>query len=175
MWCLRCYEPVRHLTPRESAPPGVVFVSSGPEHRTSRWRAGPTTFGPVGRILITALVLVLFPWHVLGDLDPLVLWYALAYTLAATLVLRDTWRRERVVDDRPRRLAALRERLATRAPSLGRRLRIDPRAAFAALILLGVLGLSVAWTQSDPYGRYLLAAITGVLATGVLIAWLNEI
>lgn len=175
MWCLRCYEPVCHLTPRESAPPGVVFVSSGPQHRTSRWRAGPTTFGPVGRILVTALVLVLFPWQVLRGLDPLVLWQALGYTLAATLVLRHTWRRERVLDERPGRLDALRERVAARAPFLGRRLSIDPRATLAALVLLGILGLSFAWTQNDTFGRYLLAAISGVLATGVLVAWLNEI
>jgi len=175
MWCLRCYEPVRHLTPRESAPPGVVFVSRGPQHRTSRWRAGPTTFGPVGRILITALLLALFPWSVFGNLDPLVLWQAFGYTLAATLVLRHTWRRERVVDERPGRLDPLRERVAARAPLLGRRLHVDPRATLVALVLLGLLGLSFGWAQSDTFGRYLLAATAGVLATGVFLAWFVEI
>lgn len=61
MWFLRCHEPVRQLTPRESRPPGIVFLPSGPQHPTSRWPTGPNVVGPVARILVTALVLALFP------------------------------------------------------------------------------------------------------------------
>jgi hypothetical protein len=74
-WCLRCYTPVAELTPRERQLPPVEHAEDPPPWANrsplrdnrgtpptySRWRAGPTTFGPVGRIAITVVVLLVFP------------------------------------------------------------------------------------------------------------------
>ena len=57
-WCLRCYEPAREFSPRPPLHRGD-FVDT-PHHfgghvpHWSRWKQSATTFGPVGRILITA-------------------------------------------------------------------------------------------------------------------------
>src|SRR6185503_15815223 len=62
MWCLRCYEPVRQLTPRDPGEPTVTFLrdhDDGPER--SRWKGGVNTFGPFGRVLVTVLVLLMAP------------------------------------------------------------------------------------------------------------------
>ncbi len=66
MWCLQCYEPVRQLTPREPPLPGIQFMPPKDEAPMSRWKAGATTFGPVGRITITLLVLLFAPWSMDG-------------------------------------------------------------------------------------------------------------
>jgi hypothetical protein len=61
-WCTRCYEPVRELTPRAPIHEGD-FVGS-PVHergdipRWSRWKKTATTFGPRGRLVATALLLL---------------------------------------------------------------------------------------------------------------------
>ncbi len=52
-WCPRCYarverEPVRRA-PKAETPVVAVY---------SRWRSGPTSFGPAGRITLTALLLL---------------------------------------------------------------------------------------------------------------------
>ena len=91
MWCLRCYAPVRLLTPREPQLPTIRFLEPAEEHPTSRWHRGATTFGPVGRLAITAVVLLLAPLS-LNPLAIFVVWPG--YLLVATLVLRDTWRRD---------------------------------------------------------------------------------
>ena len=61
MRCLRRYALVRQLTPRPPQLPTVHFVQPKDERPMSRWKAGATTFGPVGRIAITALVLLFAP------------------------------------------------------------------------------------------------------------------
>ncbi len=86
-WCLQCYEPVRHLSPREPQIPTVHFIHSSQEPKATRWRAGPTTFGPVGRIVLTAVVIVgptvLVPWP-----------YLPLWAIVAVVILRDVWRKE---------------------------------------------------------------------------------
>jgi hypothetical protein len=59
----------------------------------SRWKAGATTFGPVGRIAITLLVLLFAPCSMNG-FAIFVLWPP--YVVLATLVLRATWKRDHV-------------------------------------------------------------------------------
>ena len=105
MWCLRCYEPIRKLTPREPqlpTPPepkpidpetvraGHVWLRlEQPVY--SRVRAGATTLGLWGRVLLSVLVLALAPWGTLGIASLL---YLFGYVPIALLVLRHIWRRD---------------------------------------------------------------------------------
>jgi hypothetical protein len=97
MWCLRCYAPVRHLTPRERQIPTITFLPPREELPRSRWKRGATTFGPAGRLAITAVVLLLAPWSA-SPIALVVLWPA--YLAIAGLVLASTWRKD-VVDTMP--------------------------------------------------------------------------
>ena len=115
-------------------------------HRTSRWRSGPTTMGPLGRIGWTLGLLLLFPW------------WALA------LPIRSIWRRERVADDAPPSLV---ERFRGRHPSLGREIRLSPTARLAILALAAV-GLVVVFLTKDDVDRYLFTApivVVGLMAS----------
>jgi len=69
----------------------------------SRWRSGVTSFGLLGRLAITLACLLpaYYWWQFVG---PLVLLPVLIWVLVgAPLVVRDTWKRERVLrqDERP--------------------------------------------------------------------------
>jgi len=95
MWCLRCYEPVRQLTPRDPGGPTITFLRDPNEGaERSRWKAGVNTFGPIGRIVVTALVLAVAPWNT-NLVAIAVVWPC--YLVLAALVLRQTWKRDHVV------------------------------------------------------------------------------
>ena len=177
MWCLRCYEPVRQLTPRAPQVPTIHFLGSDDPHPTSRWRRGPTTFGPVGRLSITTLVLVAGPWTSLrGFGDPIAalsLWYLLGYTFIAVLVLRHVWRRERVLE--PHVSGRAHDWVAARFPRLGRSITIPPIVVIGVLSLLVVTSLVVVWVSSDLTGRYYLAAVVSAVCVATFLAVWNEL
>ena len=101
-WCLRCYEPVRHLTSRETplptlpakdvVDPRTVRADFAPlrvqPREYSRTRGGPTSFGLLGRLAVTGVVMALLPWGMIG---PLALVYLVGYLPIAFVVLRATW------------------------------------------------------------------------------------
>ena len=101
-WCGQCYaparaaarsvmDPVETAADRTSAPTPTAPVAA----RHSRWRGGPTTFGPVGRLVMTLLMLVplWFFWATQGFAWPgLVIWGVFVLPWG----LRDIWRRTRV-------------------------------------------------------------------------------
>jgi hypothetical protein len=65
---------------------------------TSRWKAGPTSFGPAGRmvgtaIVVAALVMIIGLYGWTGPIAPVFLAAAL---LAWTPVLRSLWKKERI-------------------------------------------------------------------------------
>lgn len=97
MWCLRCYTPVRQLTPRAPQVPTIHFIEPKEQLPTSRWKRGGTTFGPAGRLVITGIVLLLAPWST-NPIALFVLWPA--YLAIAIAVLWSTWRRD-MVDTTP--------------------------------------------------------------------------
>ena len=99
MWCLRCYEPVRLLTPRERQLPTTQLIEPREQAPMSRWTRGATSFGPTGRLSITAIVLLLAPWSI-NPVAIFVLWPA--YLVMGSLVLRDTWKRDFVDETSPR-------------------------------------------------------------------------
>jgi peptidoglycan/LPS O-acetylase OafA/YrhL len=179
MWCVRCYEPVRHLTPRAPQLPSFDVHEPPAEPRTSRWHAGPTTFGPVGRIVTTAIVLAFAPWHGLtgfGDpLAALTLWWLLGWAAMATLVLRHVWRRERVVETPGRTPLSVREAMARRFPRLGRSIEVPRVVVATAVGLVLLVAVVVIWSTSDASGRYYVVAVGVAAATGAFLAAWNEI
>src|SRR5687768_11091757 len=83
-WCGRCYAPVQTFAPRPPIhAPGTFVGTPTPDVKTSRWRAGPTTMGPLGRLGWTVGLLLFFPW-----------W-------ALVVPLLSIWRKERVAPDAP--------------------------------------------------------------------------
>jgi hypothetical protein len=98
-WCTRCYEPVRELSPRPAIHVGD-FVGS-PIHevgnipRWSRWEATATTFGPIGRIVATAIVfLTLIPGLAFNGIV-----YPIVFPIIATVLLREIWAKAWYVPD----------------------------------------------------------------------------
>ena len=89
-WCLQCHARVRELSPRPRTE-GTYVGPLQPEVRYSRWRAGPLTFGPAGRIAITVVVVLFGSSIVLGGFNPASLWFLSGYVTAATLILKQTW------------------------------------------------------------------------------------
>lgn len=106
-WCLRCFEPVRHLSPREPqlpTPADLEPIDPALVRRDHIWirldkpvysrvRAGPTTFGLWGRCALTALVLAMLPW---GSFTATSLFYLIGYLPVAGILLAAIWRREAV-------------------------------------------------------------------------------
>ena len=169
-WCGRCLTPVALYAAREPLhEPGTFVGAITPAARTSRWRGGATSFGPVGRIASTLVLLASFPWWGVANLNPLVLFAALAWLVAAMIFLRSIWKPERIVDDRPSRSDGFR----TRHPVLGAEVRIGRTGA----AVVGVLAAGTAvlgWLSLDGWGRYVWAVVLIVAAVGFLVArWLD--
>ncbi len=116
------------------------------DHKTSRWRSGPTTMGPLGRIGWTVGLLLLFPW-----------W-------ALVVPMMSIWRKERVADDAP---PTFLERFRLRHPTLGREIRLSPTARLAILASAAVAVVIVFLTKDD-VDRYLFAA--PILVVGLMAA-----
>ncbi len=170
MWCLRCYEPVRHLTPRRPDAPTVAVLRTRPEdeHEMSRWKAGVNTFGPLGRIGITVVVLALAPWS--ANLVALaVLWPA--YLVLAILVLRATWKKDYV------QTRTIAEMAMSGRPSTPADAPVRPKAAQStivawALIAVVGLGVSVAWATAEGPGRGIFTICASVAALVLAVRWL---
>jgi hypothetical protein len=119
-------------------------------------------------------VVTFFPWETLRGLNPLGLWYYMAYMLAVTLILRHTWRKERVVHEPgpgPRGLSGWTLKHMPRLMSVP----IDARVVLAALGVLVAASLAITFAQTGSLGRYYfgVAALAGGAA--VLLAWLNDV
>jgi hypothetical protein len=154
-----CGEAVREFAPRELAVGGLVYAPPK-RPRTSRWRAGPTSFGPLGRLVATALVLLFAPWNAF--------FMMLVYVPVATLVLRHVWKAERVDDEEPP--PRLRRIVAERAPWLARDVGRVTLTVVAGLALVGVV---VAWQSQDTGLRYLMAFAGATVGLGFVWAWLS--
>jgi hypothetical protein len=169
---------VRHLTPRAPQLPVLDVHPPRPDPPTSRWRAGPTTFGPLGRLALTAVVLAFAPWQGLtgfgGPAGALTLWWLLGWSFLAVLVLRHVWRRELVLDP-DREGSPVRERMTRRFPRLGRSIRIPPLVVLGLLALVVGTVVVVVWTTSDSSGRYYLVAIAVAGGTAVFLALWNDL
>lgn len=117
-----------------------------PDVKTSRWRAGPTTMGPLGRVGWTVGLLLFFPW-----------W-------AVVVPLVSIWRRERVAPDAEPTLV---ERFRARHPALGTEIRVGAAARLAIVALAAVSVVAIVLTKHG-VDRYLFGA--PILAAGMIIA-----
>lgn len=166
-WCLRCYEPVRELAPRAPQLPPLPSVFE-PKHESemSRWKAGATTFGPVGRLVVTGIVVLMAPGS--RDVMSLVIMWP-CYLLLAGVVLRSTWRRDYVDTTGDARRAPE----PSTAPS-GEPVRTPlPRATVVAWALLGALGAGTAivWTASGHVGRGIIGIAASAAALVLMMRW----
>jgi hypothetical protein len=123
------------------------------EHKTSRWRSGPTTMGPLGRIGWTVGLLLVAPW------------WALA------VPMRSIWRKERVADDA---LPTAIERFRERHPRLGPDIHLGRTSQLAILALAAVAVVVVFLTKED-VDRYLFAAPLLVVGLMVSLARWNDV
>jgi hypothetical protein len=171
MWCLRCYEPVRLLTPREPQLPTVQFLRDPDAHRErSRWRPGVNTFGPVGRVVTTAIVLAVAPWST-NAVALVVSWPA--YLVLAGLILRSTWKKDDVVATTVRELVAAHgpfEPGPEPAPIA------VPRSTAVAWAAMGIIGAggAVAWFASGSVGRGVIGICTALAALVLAVRWLSR-
>lgn len=168
-WCLACYEPVREFTPRPPGNAGTFVGTPMHDRPTSRWAASPTTFGPVGRLVVTALLLAFGVGNlVMLGATPFGLWFLLGFAVFASFVLRSTWRPVPVQPSGPGRL----DRLTRRTPMLAMPV---PRWAWLVLALLPLTGAVLVWQGLDDVERFFVAAGVIAFAIGCLLGRANEI
>lgn len=171
--CTRCYAPVTEFAARERLHDGHVGTPSH-EHRSSRWRRTPTTFGPFGRLAITGLLVLFVPigfWTMGSAFWPLGLWYLLGYSLFASLVLRSVWHPVRIAPDDDASPAGS---WRVRHPHLGKEISLPPRLArTAGLASIGALAW-VAVTSGDDLQRFFALAAILIFGFGFALArWLD--
>jgi hypothetical protein len=164
-WCLRCFEPVRELTPRGPvwAPGEFVdtpIVTKGPVPHWSRWEKSATTFGPTGRIAITVVALV---WLVTAvTQSPITIIFVLPLV---TLLLRDVWRRGWVIPP---------DQTATAAPAPSpqpmQSWLWDGSDAAGTLVAAAIsfVGVAIMLYVANPIARFIVI-VTAMVAC---IAWL---
>jgi hypothetical protein len=151
---MRCLTPVTAFAARPPMHEQGSFVGTPrPDVRMSRWRSGPTTMGPVGRVVSTIALLLILPW-----------W-------AISLPLVSIWRRERVADGAP--LTSL-DRFRERHPALGREIRLGPTARLAIASVAAIAAVVVFLTKDD-VERYLFAAPILVVGLTLSLAKWNDV
>lgn len=165
-WCTRCYAPITEYAARERLHDGFVGITQ-PDVRYSRWKAGPLSFGPVGRLLVTTLVLLMGPWTTISFFT---LMYAPIWLGLSVTVLKQVWRREPVEADSP---PSVTERFRERHPILGYRFK-GSSVVIALSALLLVTG-SILMIRADTAGRYALVVVCVMLALGAFIAWIADV
>jgi hypothetical protein len=131
--------------------------------RTSRWRKGHTTFGPLGRLGVTAALLLMLGWGLMasGGPTPFGLWFFLGWSILAGIVLRQTWAPIRV--DEPRR--GPRAWAASGFPKAGADLQPSVALAIVAAPVLGALAFG--WVAGDSvmrFGIVLILVMAGVVS-----------
>ena len=151
---MRCLKPVTEFAARPPMHEQGSFVGTPrPDVRTSRWRSGPTTMGPVGRVVSTIALLLILPW-----------W-------AISLPLVSIWRRERVADGAP---PTSLDRFRERHPALGREIHLGPTARLA-IASVAAIAVVVVFLTKDDVERYLFAAPILVVGLTLSLAKWNDV
>ena len=104
-WCA-CGVPVGSEAPRCGGCPVLAAVTPGrfipqqreaTRYRTSRWAKGPTTFGPVGRVLVTLVLLMPTPFIVLSLALGIGIAGLVVYGfIVLPMALREVWKPARI-------------------------------------------------------------------------------
>jgi hypothetical protein len=162
-----CKEPVLEFSPREVMPVGYVGT---PSHtvRTSRWRATELTFGPLGRLTVTAVVFgVLFVGMRSAGLSPFGLWFFMGWFILASMVLKQTWQRVKID---PEETPGRRARLAGRFPRLAR--PVGGPLVGLALAVTGATVAVLAYGRLGQVGRFGFLVLGVMTAISGLLIWL---
>ena len=164
-WCTSCFVPITQFAARER----YAGSTATPIHdvRSTRWkRAGPLSFGPLGRVLITIFVVLMGPWTAsFFSLMYLPVWLGFS-----VVVLKQVWRRLPLAPDEPPTTA---ERFCERHPTLG--VRFDPRSIAIVLGAVLLVGLVVLMLLADTAGFYALVGLCSILGLAVFIAWVVDV
>jgi hypothetical protein len=169
-WCGLCKEPVREFATRPTTREGFV-ADIAPRVRTSRWRASPLTFGPVGRLVVSAIVMLvlLMGTSQTGWWTPFGLWFFMGWFILASLVLRQTWQPV-PIEDAERWLPA---RLRGRFPRMTA--PVNASLVIVTVAVLTMLGVAVAWVRLDTLGRFGLVVVFVLLGASALLVWLTGV
>jgi hypothetical protein len=167
-WCNQCSEAVREFSARAPLHDGDYVGIPRHDVHTSRWAASPTTFGPTGRLIVTAgvvglLVVGLF-WT---GATPFGLWF-LAWSIVAGFVLRQTWQAVRVDVDPD----GLRMRFGRRFPRLAAPLPLRSVVAVVGVCLL--LATAYGWTTGDSLARFGIVIVAVMLGLTAILLWLTD-
>jgi predicted membrane protein len=151
---MRCLTPVTAFAARPPMHEQGSFVGTPrPDVPMSRWRFGPTTMGPVGRVVSTIALLLILPW-----------W-------AISLPLVSIWRKERVADGAP---PTSLDRFRARHPALGREIHLGPTARLA-IASVAAIAVVVVFLTKDDVERYLFAAPILIVGLTLSLAKWNDV
>jgi hypothetical protein len=165
-WCTLCFAPITAFAARAPLHDGFAGAPHA-DVRTSRWtKAGPLSFGPVGRISITVFVLLMGPWTP----SFFSLLYAPVWFGFGIVVLRQVWRREALADDAPPTKA---ERFRQRHPILG--FRFDGTSIAIVLGALLVLTVAILMVRADTAGFYRMVGLLALIGLAAFIAWVVDV
>jgi hypothetical protein len=166
-----CSERVREFHPR----PVVEnpFVGT-PSHtvRTSRWRASDLTFGPRGRLAVTAIVFIVFFVGMSGAgwISPFGLWFFMGWFIMATMVLKTTWQKVSIDPDEP---PGRRAQLAGRFPRLSG--RVSGSVVGLVVAVLAVTVTILVYWRADQLGRFGVLVLGVMTAVSVTLIWLTGV
>jgi hypothetical protein len=164
-WCTECFQPITEFAARERS----AGSTGTPIHdvRSTRWKkAGPLSFGPLGRVLITIFVLLMGP----STVSFFSLMYLPVWLGVSVVVLKQVWRRMPLAADEPPTTA---ERFRERHPTLG--FRFDARSIAIVGGALLLIGLVVLMLLADTAGFYALVGVCSILGLAVFIAWVADV
>ena len=145
----------------------------------TRFARSPTTFGPVGRVLITVVVLAFVPFYLIPigtAFFALGLWGLLAHTVVATIVLRNVWRRVPLdeAEELPGYVLKLQSSRARQNGWLTRRIVLPPYVkGLGGIALAGLAALVVSQGGRD-FQHYAVAAVVLMIPVGLLLAWMMD-
>jgi hypothetical protein len=166
-----CLEPVREFTPRPVTASTFVGEPSHTVH-TSRWRGTDLTFGPMGRIVVTAVVFIALVagWSATGGASATGLWFFMAWFIVASMVLKHTWQKVRVdPDDAPTQRA----RLVARFPRLGRGL--ESSVLRLALAIVGAAVTVSLFLRADTFTRFSMFVVAVMAVASAVLIWLTKL
>jgi hypothetical protein len=170
-WCSMCSEAVREFHPRPVTE--TPFVGT-PSHvvRTSRWRASDLTFGPRGRLAVTAIVFIVFfvGESGAGWISPFGLWFFMGWFILATMVLKTTWQKVRIDPDEP---PGRRAQLAERYP--GPSGKVSGSVVGLVVAVLAVTVAILAYWKVDQLGRFGILVLGVMTAVSVTLIWLTGV
>ena len=90
-WCGQCHAPFATAAAVGRWLPAAAPVTAPQVY--SRWRGGPTTFGPLGRMSWTLMVLLVAAFAIFsGDIFFMGIWIV----FAGPMILRSVWKRDRI-------------------------------------------------------------------------------